>query len=143
MFWDSLLLYKFIFSVRLFLDKLAYLCGTMFRWKHKLMPTDTPLIIGELQHPPYNYTLPHYLVFTAGTVSYIRRGVRRGTLNFWHTQSPIHYHSDPEHFFGGCLFSKPLNTSEVGFLTCKSCIPFPAKCLFILLQSYPYCLSWH
>lgn len=94
MFWDSLLMSKFIFSIRLFLINLAYLCGTMFRWKHTLTATDTPLITDVFQRPLYNYTMPQNLVFTARTVSYIRRGVRRGTLNFWYTQSPIHYDSD-------------------------------------------------
>lgn len=133
MFWDSLLMSKFIFSIRLFLINLAYLCGTMFRWKHTLTATDTPLITDVFQRPLYNYTMPQNLVFTARTVSYIRRGVRRGTLNFWYTQSPIHYDSDPQHFFGGCLFSRPLNISEVWFLTYRLCLVLcPFSCQVFL-----------
>lgn len=132
MFWDSLLMSKFRFSIRLFLNNLAYLCGTMFRWKHTLMETDTPLITDELQRPPYNYTMPHNLVFTARTLSYIR-GVRRGTLNFWYTQSPIHYESDPQQFYGHCLFSRPLNISEVWFLTYRLCqVLCPFSCQLFL-----------
>lgn len=84
-------------------------------WVSYKFPKETPLVFyrqGQPIIPPLDI-LDGFKVVLENMVSYIQKEVPRTTLKLWRLQSPRHFYGGDWNHNGSCLFTDPLQESQL------------------------------
>lgn len=99
---------------RFFLFNYCFLSLVSTRWGYDKFPKETPLVFyksGQPIQPPLEM-LDGLKVVLENMVAHIEKQFPR-TLKFWRLQSPRHFHGGEWNQNGSCVFSEPLDESQV------------------------------